>query len=287
MNLSVKVLVVVMIFSGFLLSGSVLGQDTPTISLSDTTVEEDSEARLELTIDTLPNGLQTYNVTVEVSDGSVADIDGATGDAISLQIVSQSSDSITVRAADITRSVEAGASDVSLATIIFANTQEGTTDVTVSVHTFNNDNGSAINPETDPGTLTVTGDSDNGSEGGGSDDQTATPTTTPTERPATPTATSTERPATPTEGPTTPTATSTARPATPTATPAERPATPTATPTERTATSTARGTINVETSAEDTPSMTPTTTPGSNGPGFGVLSACLAVVIAIWHRRRP
>jgi len=121
-------LAALMLTSVLAMTGGVAGQTTPTLSVSDDTVDAGTDASVDLTVDTVPDGLQTYNVTLELSDGSAADIDTASGNAISgnsFQIVDSSADSITIRGADLGGAVNAGDTDVNLATIDLTNTAQG------------------------------------------------------------------------------------------------------------------------------------------------------------------
>jgi hypothetical protein len=138
--------------------GSVAAQTTPTITAESKTVTPSSTTTIDVTVDDLPNGVQTYNITVSLSDASVATVAGAeAGDVGGFQVRSSTDSSITVRAADLAEAVESGSSDVVLATVELTNTAQGQTDVDVGVNTFTDDNGNSVNPATQSGTLTVQG----------------------------------------------------------------------------------------------------------------------------------
>jgi hypothetical protein len=150
--------------------GSVVAQTTPTVSVDDGTVGVGASTTVDVTADDLPNGLQTYNLTVTVSNGSVADVGAVRdGDVGGIQVRSRTDDSVTFRAADLGFAVGPGASDVVLATVELNGTAAGQADLRVTVNEFTDDDGTDVAPATTDGTLTVTTD-DDGTDDDGTDD---------------------------------------------------------------------------------------------------------------------
>lgn len=136
----------------------------PVISVANASVTSGTNASTVVTVDSLPNGLGTYNITISVENGTVATAAKVTSGAISgaqFKTVSRSNTSVTVRASDLTSTVQSGAVNVSLGTIVLNDTTEGTTNLTISVNSITDDNGTAISTETDPGRLNVTSQQQN------------------------------------------------------------------------------------------------------------------------------
>lgn len=136
-----------------------------TVTVADSTVATDDASTTTITLDAAPDGLQRYNVTVAVDDPSVASIDAVEpGDVGAFQVRSQSETAITFRAADLGETVEPGASDVSLGAVTVAGSEQGTTELTATVHEIRGDDSAPRQPAVEAGTLTVTGE--DGAAGG-------------------------------------------------------------------------------------------------------------------------
>lgn len=178
-------LVLLLSVSVFAGAGLAAAQSQPTVSVGSDQVSSGSEASVDVTLDEAPDGLQTYQVTIELEDPRVANITGARpgevrGDGFS--VVRMSRSSITLRAADFNERVEKGASRVQLGTVLFNDTYGGRSDISVTVDTLRDDNNSVFQADTSSGELIISG---------GTPRPTATATATPT-----PTTTSTPTPTT-------------------------------------------------------------------------------------------
>lgn len=137
----------------------VIAADTPTVSAGDTTVKSGNDAQVGVQLDSIPNGIQDYNITISISNGEIADITDATAGDITgdqFTIVSSSSNSITVKGVDLLDSIQAGDGPVDLGTIHFTTLSEGTSTIAVEVNSLTNDNGDPLDHEIQNGELTVT-----------------------------------------------------------------------------------------------------------------------------------
>jgi hypothetical protein len=138
------------------------------IYIESTTINEGMEARVKIILDSAPKGLSGYNITVSLRNGEVADIlrvefpEWARFTRSSIK-----DDSIRLRAVDLEKKIEPGATNVILATVIFGNTRQGESLIDLTVIRIDDDDGNPITPSIEPGRLTVVG----------SPTQTTTPTT--------------------------------------------------------------------------------------------------------------
>lgn len=182
----------VSVFAGAGLAATT-AQSQPEVSVGSDQVSSGSQAAVDVTLSEAPDGLQTYQVTIELEDPRVGNITGARPGEIrgeGFSVVRMSRSSITLRAADFNERVEKGASRVGLGTVLFNDTYGGRSDISVTVDTLRDDNNSVFEASTSGGELIVSG---------GTPRPTATPT--PEDTP-TPTTTSTPTPTT-TQPPTT------------------------------------------------------------------------------------
>ncbi|MGM0590679.1 MAG: hypothetical protein ACQETI_03450 [Halobacteriota archaeon] len=161
----VATLVLTSVLAGTVVAGDATNAEPTaegtTVSVTDSTVAPGENATVDVVLDATPNGLRKYNLTVSLADGTVANVDGATGQAIGgnqFAVRSQTSDSITFRAADLSNSVQAGSDEVTLATVTLDNTSLGSTDIDVTVHEMTDEQDQQMNPTSEAGTLTVAAD---------------------------------------------------------------------------------------------------------------------------------
>lgn len=134
------------------------------ISVANASATSGANASTVVTVDSLPGGLSTYNITISVENGTVATISQINTGAVSgtqFETVSRSDTSATVRASDLAGSVQSGAVNVSLGMIGLNNTVEGTTNISVAVNSMTDDNGTRINTQTEPGRLSVSSQQQN------------------------------------------------------------------------------------------------------------------------------
>lgn len=130
-----------------------------TVGVNDQTAVVGEQSQVAVTLDAAPNGVQRYNVTVHLEQPEVASIESAAaGDVEAFQVRARTDDSVTFRAADLSQSVQDGATDVTLGRLTLATTNPGASELTVTVHDFRNDDGEQMNPAVSAGTLTVNED---------------------------------------------------------------------------------------------------------------------------------
>ncbi|WP_435102204.1 alkaline phosphatase PhoX [Halarchaeum sp. P4] len=122
-------------------------------------VRSGATGTVELTASSLPTGFSGGEITVELANSSVGTITGVEfPDELGLtkRSVSDDGSSATIRVADVEEKVQGGGHDVTLATLTVRGDGFGTTDLEVTVHGFDDENGSALQTEARAGLL-VTG----------------------------------------------------------------------------------------------------------------------------------
>ncbi|ELZ15250.1 hypothetical protein C477_18730 [Haloterrigena salina JCM 13891] len=139
----------------------------PALVVSDATVEPDSTGSLRVSLTDVPDGLAGFKIALAVDDGDVATVANASyPDHFGLTTdpaVGADGETITVEAADLDDAVTAGDANVTLATIDVAGADAGQTDLRVTSMQVDDDDGGAVDPSLEAGTLTV-GDDGSGTE---------------------------------------------------------------------------------------------------------------------------
>src|SRR3990170_5478390 len=90
---------------------------------------------VNLTLNEVPNGLSGYNITVSLSNTSVADVISASFPAWAV-IHSNGTlpgDSVWLKASDVYRLIESGSSNVSLATLTIRGENSGNSNISVAI----------------------------------------------------------------------------------------------------------------------------------------------------------
>lgn len=146
---------------------------TASIDASDQPAAVDDESAIAITLGDAPDGVQRYNLTVELTGPADARIVNVTaGDVEGFEVKSNSDDAVTFRAADLAENVQAGASDVTLGTLKVAGAGDSQPDLTVTTHDFTNDNSEQIDPQLSTESVSLDRVSEiegtNGGDGGGS-----------------------------------------------------------------------------------------------------------------------
>jgi parallel beta-helix repeat protein len=109
-----------------------------------------SKRKINLTLDHVPFGLSGYNISIELSNGTVAEI-------ISIDypewatLSSNSSlpgNSVWLKASDLSNLIQNGATNVTLATLTVRGDTGGTSRILISVASMDDDIGNEINPDT-------------------------------------------------------------------------------------------------------------------------------------------
>ncbi len=110
-----------------------------------------------LVLSEAPEGLSGCNVTISLSNGSVATITDLTypGWATVYQNLILPADSVTLKMADLTKQVEPGATNIAIATFTVRGEALGSTAVGVSVTAMDDDDGAMITPAVSPATFRV------------------------------------------------------------------------------------------------------------------------------------
>jgi hypothetical protein len=170
-------------------------QDGLTVQATDASVDPGGTATVRVILTSAPEGLAGYELILSV-DGEAATVVGAnyteTFGLTTEPAVSADGRTIRLEAADVGGNVEAGATDVALATVELRGESAGRADLEVRPVQFDADggarmnvsveNGSIVVGEPDP-TATPTGESgttDGSASSSGADAATATPTSTTT-----------------------------------------------------------------------------------------------------------
>ncbi|WP_455448775.1 alkaline phosphatase PhoX [Natrinema thermotolerans] len=135
--------------------------EPPTsVHIDSVAIRQDATAAAELTLSAVPDGLAGGTVSVSVDHTDVAEITGATyHDALELTAgptVSDDGSTVEFRFADIDEEIQPGATDVSVATVELEGTSMGTTDISVTVDSLDDDDGAPIESRPHTGVV-VTG----------------------------------------------------------------------------------------------------------------------------------
>ena len=138
--------------------------DETTVSIrfggpSGPNLARDAATTGDLLADAFPSGLSGFRVTVAVDDTDIVEMAGASyPDAYAPTeepAVAADGSLVTVKAADADETVQPGAEDVVLAGVDFDARAPGTTDVSITVESMDDDDGSRVPTTTADGTLEV------------------------------------------------------------------------------------------------------------------------------------
>jgi parallel beta-helix repeat protein len=112
---------------------------------------------VNITLDEAQDGLSGYNLTVSLSNASVAEILSVSPSSwASLNDNSTlPADSVWIKGVDLSEQVQSGATDINLGTLTLKGDRKGTTDIVIAVTKIDDDSGYPINPTTDAGYLNV------------------------------------------------------------------------------------------------------------------------------------
>ncbi|NUB90754.1 DUF839 domain-containing protein [Haloterrigena sp. SYSU A121-1] len=121
-------------------------------------VSHGATGEVDLTLSSIPDGLAGGRVTVSVEHAEVAEItDASYHDALELTSEPSIGDgsSVEFRFADLEDAIGATLDDVTLATLELEGVGTGTTDITIEVHSLDDDDGMAIDTQPRPGVVVV------------------------------------------------------------------------------------------------------------------------------------
>ncbi|WP_318566661.1 hypothetical protein [Salinigranum marinum] len=141
------------------LTGAAAAQsDSPTITVSSTTVQPGERATVDVVLTSAPEGLAGYAVDLSVEGDGTA-IEGASyPDAFGLTsepAIGDDGKTVTLEAADLSENVQPGASAVVLATVELSGERVGETTLSLTPVQFDTDGGGSMSPASDAGTVTV------------------------------------------------------------------------------------------------------------------------------------
>ena len=150
-----KILAALIIFVLFAL---VLPATAATLSAGTATVTTLGDtATIDLVLDEAPTGFAGYNLTISLSDPAVAEIVSVTFPSWATQKANGTlpADSTWIKAADLGEDVDAGATNIPVATIRIRGDTSGSTPVTVTINQMSDDLGSNLFPTLSPGSFIV------------------------------------------------------------------------------------------------------------------------------------
>lgn len=138
-------------------------ESSPVVAIDDATIDVGNRTTVDLTLSSAPNGLSGYKINVTVDDGSVAEFTGASYPSNTYSLtdtqVADGNRTISLKAVDLSDNVGPGATDIDLASVEIQGKTRGETNLTIDVVQMDTDDDGgdvkAINPTTDPGTVTV------------------------------------------------------------------------------------------------------------------------------------
>jgi hypothetical protein len=168
------------------------------VSVEDKEVLLGGTTTVNLTLDSAPAGLSGYNLTISLSNASIAEIISVSFPswAILHDNSTLPADSVWIKAVDLYEQVESNATNITLAKLTIGGDKIGDTSIDVTVTKIDNDNGDPVTLSTVNSTLIVTagntkpelpkGGGENSWEGdrGGEGALLLTPTSIPTTQPA-------------------------------------------------------------------------------------------------------
>ncbi len=142
------------------LSERTLSDRTPdgpsVVLLRDTAVNLGTRATIPITLSSAPKGLSGYMIEVSVADSDVAILEDVTFPEFGLvRRVPSAGPELRLAAADLTRRIETGAVDATLATLVVVGARVGTTQLRIKVDMMSDDDGSPMTPGAHGATLTV------------------------------------------------------------------------------------------------------------------------------------
>jgi len=143
---------------------------TPELSVSEEMVSGSKPfTNLSITLSEAPNGLSGYNITITLSNASIAEIISVDFPGWALLKITSAlpAGSVWIKAVDLNNSIIKGASNVILANFTVRGDGEGTARVLLTVSQIDDDNGSSLLYANTTPTPTPGGNSGSSSSGGG------------------------------------------------------------------------------------------------------------------------
>ncbi len=148
---------------------SVVAAAGPTLMAQGGSAAEGQTISVPIAISKAPNGVAGFDITVTLSNGSIASISGVQMPDYGLTSVNLvSSTQARVKVADLNGRIEGGAIDATLATLTLKAAKRGSTDIQITVTMLDDDSGFPIEAQVVNGALTVKKATVSGGTGGGS-----------------------------------------------------------------------------------------------------------------------
>jgi len=160
-NIMISCLIFLMLLFTFGLRAlTEVGGEAPLVRLESKQIEVSEEAILRLILVSAPRGLRRYDITVSVSDSSIARIcsaaKGAAMDGLLFQVLEQTEKAIEFRALSLFETrVLPGTQNAALADIRMVGLKEGQTQMDVKVSEFVDDENLNVTPDIELGRLKV------------------------------------------------------------------------------------------------------------------------------------
>ena len=132
---------------------------TVSFNPSQINIPLNSTNTINITLDSAPNGLSGYNISISLCNGSVAEITSIKFPAWATLHSNSSlpADSLWIKAADLNDKIKSGAKNITLATITLRGDKQGESDILITVTKMDDDNGNPIDPNTVSGKIEVIG----------------------------------------------------------------------------------------------------------------------------------
>jgi len=149
------VCIILIIMIGFVISGV----EGATVSIQPATLSPGNTGTIDILLDSASTGISGYQMTVQSDNAAVAVVTGATFPswAALSEAVPGDGGSYALRAIDLNSGVEAGATQVTLATLSVQAAGSGTAQITIQNLQIDDDAGNTLQAEAKSGTVTVSG----------------------------------------------------------------------------------------------------------------------------------
>ncbi|HMK45985.1 MAG TPA: hypothetical protein VK436_05120 [Methanocella sp.] len=125
----------------------------------DGSVDPNNTTTYQIVMDSAPDGLAGYDMSISLDNPSVAEIESVSYPSwVTLnQTGSLPADNVRINAVDLNSQIQSGSTKIPLANITVKGKNPGTTRINLNVQELDADGGNPINAETNNGQLTVGG----------------------------------------------------------------------------------------------------------------------------------
>jgi len=141
-----------------LIGSTALASSSPEVEVDDGQIDTvGSTTTVDIVLNEAPDGLSGYNLTVSMSNASVAEIVSVNFPLWATLHTNSTlpEDSVWIKAADLMDDVKSGATNITLTTLTLRGDNEGTSEIIVTVAKMDDDSGYPIDPSADTGHLVV------------------------------------------------------------------------------------------------------------------------------------